>query len=173
MRFIAVFTFFFLASCVNNSLYHPADRSGYGFEDKQLAQDQFEVRFIARGDNEELIREYALYRAAQLTLEQDYFWFKLLQEDVEIVRADPFDSSQIVADSGFREIGGNCNPPQCMTSESEQSLFGSDLGLGHSRSKTTVKLIIKLLMGERPKSSSVFSAREISETYAEKLLKKY
>lgn len=70
-----LFPFAALLLCSCSTPYRPL-KSGTGFADSQLAPDEFQVRFQGNGHtSSEQVQDFALLRAAQLTLQHGYGWF--------------------------------------------------------------------------------------------------
>lgn len=62
--------------------YQKADFFGYGFYDTQLAENVFEVSFQGGSEDEaHRVRDFAMLRASEITLEHGFTYFKILGED--------------------------------------------------------------------------------------------
>jgi hypothetical protein len=65
----------------NNKGYHPLDYNGVGFTDIRIDETVFEVRYDAGTRyNYSKARDFALMRAAHLTLQYGFEYFTILQE---------------------------------------------------------------------------------------------
>ena len=73
----------FLAACATGpSAYGPVDEnSRYGFQQTQIEEDRFRVSFTGKSEAE--AHDYALLRAAELTLDQGFSHFRVLDGYVE------------------------------------------------------------------------------------------
>jgi len=69
-----------LAGCVSATPYAPAEGSfGYGHGVAQIEQNRFRVRFRANGwTPQETVDLYLLHRAAEVTLEAGFDWFRVV-----------------------------------------------------------------------------------------------
>lgn len=84
--------------------YRAAERPGdYGYSEVRLDDDHYRVSFT--GDtsmSEESVRELALLRAAELTRQERYDWFRIVEEESEqsarVVRRGPDSDVTIVSD---------------------------------------------------------------------------
>src|SRR5690606_5564348 len=95
-----------LVACAasNPDYYRAAERPGdYGYSEVRLDDDHYRVSFT--GDStmsEESVRELALLRAAELTRNESYDWFRIVEEETEesarVVRTSPDDDITIVSD---------------------------------------------------------------------------
>ncbi|MDA8708051.1 hypothetical protein N9M10_01630 [Hellea sp.] len=66
-----------LIACASGpSAYGPSDGSSTGFENQQIQKDRFFVSYTGRTDAE--ARDFALLRAAEITLAEGYTHFKVL-----------------------------------------------------------------------------------------------
>ena len=62
--------------------YQKADVFSYGFNDTQLAENVFEVSFQGgEFDDAQRVRDFAMLRASEVTLERGFNYFKILGED--------------------------------------------------------------------------------------------
>ncbi len=74
-----------LAACATATPYGPAAQGGgYGFSDQQIEQNRFRITF--RGNSvtsRETVENALLYRAAELTVQQGYDYFVVVENDTE------------------------------------------------------------------------------------------
>ncbi|GHG67542.1 hypothetical protein GCM10010919_16300 [Alishewanella longhuensis] len=70
-----------LSACSSQPDYRPAKGNGYGYSELQISQNYYRVTFKARGDERGKARAYALRRAAELTAEQGYDWFVVVDKE--------------------------------------------------------------------------------------------
>lgn len=87
----------FLAGCATPTPYQAAGESQWGFQESQIESNRFRVSFSGNSlTDRETVETYFLFRAAELTLEQGYDHFIIVQratdEDTRIIGsgADPF-----------------------------------------------------------------------------------
>ncbi|MEW4466972.1 hypothetical protein AB1K62_03970 [Parasphingorhabdus sp. JC815] len=76
-----------LVGCATPTPYQPASsssRSATGYSNQQITADRFRVSFSGNSlTSRETVEDYLLYRAAELTREQGYDGFILMQRDTE------------------------------------------------------------------------------------------
>ena len=91
-----------MAACSSTTTYQPAEkRGGYGYTETELGKDRYRVTFTGNTvTDKETVNDYALLRAAELTLQQGYDWFQLVNRDTE---SKSRTSSSI---SGVNDFGG-------------------------------------------------------------------
>lgn len=79
--FIVVFIYT-LSGCAAPTPYQPADP--YGFSEQQLEDDRYRIRFRGNAQTErEVVENYLLYRAAELTLAKGYDYFLLADRSID------------------------------------------------------------------------------------------
>lgn len=68
-----------LSACVTETPYAPAAyRGAQGYFETQLENDRFRVNFAGNTSTpREVVENYLLYRAAELTVQQGYDWFEM------------------------------------------------------------------------------------------------
>ena len=72
-----------LAACATPSVYAPATRpGGAGFSETRIENDRYRVTYRDAA-NEASAADFALLRAAELTLAQGYDWFVVDQRSTE------------------------------------------------------------------------------------------
>jgi hypothetical protein len=76
-----------LAACATETAYGPRDASGYGYTETRIEPNRFRVAFSGNSlTDQETVETYLLYRAAELTLQQGYDWFEIVDRDTEASR---------------------------------------------------------------------------------------
>ncbi|NVJ97890.1 MAG: hypothetical protein HWE25_07045 [Alphaproteobacteria bacterium] len=72
-----------LAACASSGdNYMAADSKGdYGYYETALGDERYRVVYKSRGDNPEKARDYALLRASEITLQNGYDWFEVVDRD--------------------------------------------------------------------------------------------
>ncbi len=73
-----------LAACASQTPYRAAEGGGYGYSDSRIEQNRFRVSFSGNSSTDrETVKTFLLYRAAELTLQSGYDWFKVLDRETE------------------------------------------------------------------------------------------
>ncbi len=143
------------AGCVtaDGTGYGPADAKGYGYEDARIEADRFRVVF--RGDGAtpaDVVEDYALLRAAELTLDNGYDWFRVVSRDVN------------AEDRGGVGVGAGFGTGSYGSGGGVSVGVGGDLGTVGGRRFFTARLEILAGSGERPGDGEVYDARSVAET---------
>lgn len=76
-----------LAGCMTETPYRPATGSGFnrtGYSERQVEQNRFLVTFAGNTvTDRDTVERYLLYRAAQLTVQNDFDYFVMVQRDTD------------------------------------------------------------------------------------------
>ncbi|GAA0553437.1 hypothetical protein FHS83_001613 [Rhizomicrobium palustre] len=101
---VAVGACLILAACQTPATYHPRDpQSGTGYTDEQLAANRYRVTFTGNSSTRrEVVENYLLLRAAEVTLKAGYHWFIF---DTRDTQAQTTYRSDFVGWPGWRGYG--------------------------------------------------------------------
>ena len=73
-----------LAACSTSTPYGPAVDSRYGFSETQIEQDRWTVSFSGNSLTDlKTVETYLLYRAAELTVQNGYDYFEMIDRKVD------------------------------------------------------------------------------------------
>jgi len=75
---------FVLTACATSTPYQAAQGNGFGYADQRIEKDRYRVTF--RGNSStarETVENFLLFRAAEITLEQGYDHFIVVENDTE------------------------------------------------------------------------------------------
>jgi len=109
-KLLTAFGALLLASCSQPTPYQPESASSVvrgGYSHEQIGPDHFRVRFHGNAlTSRETVEAYLLYRAAELTLEEQGDWFLVLDRETEHtvtreIRRDPYYRPWYGPDYGF------------------------------------------------------------------------
>lgn len=137
----------FLSACAGQPAYRAAERGGFGYSERQITDEQYRVNFKARGDNIGMAVDYAMLRAAEITLERGYDWFRVTNRETFVDR-ERVSSSHVGFGMGY---------PGPFTR------YHLGMTLGDGRSEVEVNLEIRLGRGPVPDDENVFKASEVFE----------
>jgi hypothetical protein len=158
-----------LSACAGQSPYKAADGSRYGYSDTQIAGDRYRVSFNAPASREGEIRDYALLRAAELTLLEGYDWFVVLDRETEVERTRNQPAMSVGA-SRSTAVTRNCGLVACTTYYHPARDYGADFDTGAiSRGSASSVLEIRLGKGVRPEGIDSFDAVEVRKNLRESL----
>lgn len=87
-----------LAACATATPYQAATQSDRGYSDQKIEDNRFQVQFSGNSLTErKTVETYLLYRAAELTRENGFDYFRVINRDTE-------------ADSRLIPVGGTYSP---------------------------------------------------------------
>lgn len=76
-----------LTACSTAPAYKAAHGSSYGYRETAITEDRYRVSYKARGDNSSAAMDFALRRAAELTLLKGYDWFVVSNRETLVNQA--------------------------------------------------------------------------------------
>jgi hypothetical protein len=141
-----------LAACATPVLYGPQTRpGGPGYSELKIENDRYRVTFRDAA-NESVASDYALLRAAEITLAQGYDWFVVDNRSTD--REGSNNGPRVGVGVGTSRYGGH-------TSVGVGTSVGFNLGGG---AKSTVSLEIRLGRGAKPMTVNAYDARQVQAT---------
>jgi len=141
-----------LAACATPAVYAPAAGPGRpGYSELRIENDRYRVTFRDAA-NEAAAADYALLRAAELTLAQGYDWFVVDNRSTD--RSGQSSGPRVGVGVGGVNYGGR-------TSVGVSTGVGFNLGGGP---KATVALEIRLGRGAKPGIVNAYDARQVQAT---------
>lgn len=155
---LAAFAIVLVSACATAPTpYGPAASSkAKGFSEQQIEDNRFRVAYS--GDSAAQARDYALLRAAQLTLEQGKDWFRVTNAYTE-------------AENTNGRGGGNTSVSIGGSSGSYGSGLGVGIGIGlplgggGGSKDATHDLEIITGSGEKPTDANVYDARAVEASF--------
>lgn len=162
--FIAIFSICLInTACSSQSPYRDASRGGYGYKETRISEQRYRITFNARGDNSAAAMDYALLRAAELSLEKGYDWFEVVDRQTEIIRGERASGSQLSASRNYYDNSVRCGLLTCRDQPHAHTEYGARINMGDEHSKVQVQLEIWMDKGVRPDSRNAYSARDVSD----------
>lgn len=156
-RVLAIAAVLSLSACATAPTYTPATTmNGAGYSETQIEADRYFVTYRAPGQTEEsLVHDYALLRAADLTLERgrEWFWVDRRSFDGES-RAGRSGPTIGVGVGGGRWSGGGGSFGSVS--------IGVPLGGGSGATVRSATLEIRLGEGAQPDDPNAYDARAIA-----------
>lgn len=155
-----------LAACASPSVYRPAERSGAeGYSETRLDDNRYRVSFTGNSQTDSgRVQDFALLRAAELTLQLGYDWFELANRDVE-----KKERTLTTVDSGFASpphatVYRSCGLLTCRTTVVERPGYGTGVATTTTRAQYSAQL--EVVMGKNPKpgAGDPYDARSVVTT---------
>ncbi|WP_039916892.1 CC0125/CC1285 family lipoprotein [Cellvibrio mixtus] len=142
---------FLLGACASNtSSYRAAKPDGTGYKEIALDSTSYRVQFKTRGNQRTTAHNYALQRAAELTLNAGYDWFIVSKETRRLIN-EGSNSPQLPETITTHR----CGLLGCKT----QTHQAPDLDIERQESYTVVLMDIHMGRGIRPEKNS-YDAQE-------------
>jgi len=170
MKILLSMAFVILASgCATQSAYGPADHNnGYGYSESRLTSNRYRVSFTGNSHtSSDRVKDYALLRAAELTLQQDHDWFNIVSRETDKESREGAEFG--ISANQPRYITRDCGLLGCRTSFSRVS---SGAHISSSRTSTRYTSFVEIVMGsgEPENPAAVYDASELSETLRAKMV---
>ena len=145
-----------LAACASLAPYGPQrGPGGQGFSEQRIEGDRYRVTYNGIGSPGP-VADFALLRAAELTLEQGYDWFEVTQRYID-GRPGSAGGLRPSVSVGFGSSSGRYGGYRYSGSST-----GVGVGLNFSGpSPTSTVLEVRLGRGERPDRGEVYDAAEV------------
>lgn len=154
-----------VSACASSPMYRAADRDGdTGYSETKLADNRYRVNFTgSAGTASAKTQDAALLRAAELTRQQGYDWFRVTDR-----KLDRRTERSVADDGGFSqppEVYRSCGLVSCQTTVvSSPDYAGSDVV--STRSEYTASLEIVLGKYPKPDKAEAYDARELQTNLA-------
>ena len=160
--FTALIGSLLLAACASSPVYSPAEGDGFGYSHSQIDGNSYRVHFKMRGEDTKQAMDYAMRRAAQLTLEKGYDWFVV--NDQQTLAHTRKNADPSISHSQTMVVTRDCGLVGCETRTYpvHQTTFGTQL----ESSSSMVESIVTIRMGKgvRPESDNSYDAVEVHES---------
>lgn len=156
---IAMITVTLMTGCASSPGYKAANGSGYGYSETKISDDRYRVQYKARGDDSQPARDYAMLRAAELTLLQGYDWFVVVDRETQVERDQNPSGAQV---SNRTVVSRDCGLLTCDTNVHQVPTYSAGVSTG-SRGETEVSIEIRMGKGVRPSSGDSYDAMEVRD----------
>jgi len=151
-----------LVACSSAAMYRPqTHRTANGYQDYALGPQQFQVHYVLSSASRQKVMDYAMLRAAELTLSQSYDWFMIEHQSIQAVREDKRTERMPSPPVVTRD----CGLLACRTSVQNQGL-PSDASGWNERTALEAVLQITLGKGVRPALANYHDASEVVQKLA-------
>lgn len=156
--FIAVVV---MMGCASQPDYREASNGGFGYTESQLSDTQYRVHFKAKGTDKGKAMDYAMLRAAELTLLEGYDWFVVTDRETMVDKETVETSPQMGFSQRYTRVT-DCGVISCRTSYHPSTQFETGIYVGGSQ-KSEIESILSIEMGKgtRPTGATSFDAREV------------
>lgn len=160
------------SACASSPQYVAAeDASDYGHYSTQLADNRYRVTFNGN-DRTDLntTKDYALLRAAELTLQEGYTWFEVVDRSTVTQESNRDEPHSGITYERRMEVERNCGLLGCSERVRPSTTTGVHVGTG--RTETSHSYMLEVLMGngEIPeKGGNYYDASSVAKSLWENM----
>lgn len=139
-----------LAACASQSAYRPAEGADdYGYYSHALGNDRYVVGYNGNSTmSENLVKDYALFHAAELTKEQGRNWFRVVERESRSVEK-PGPGAGITRHDTKYVVQQRCGLLGC--SSSVRPVMQTTFGVDAANGRTVWSSRLEIVMGTGPK----------------------
>ena len=154
-----------LVGCASSTIeYSPASGPGEeGYTERAISSDRYSVTFVGDSSTElSTVQDYALLRAAELTVQKNYDWFSVASRETVELGDEGRDSVQVTQTT---HTSTSCGLIGCRTTTSPGFAATELRSVGESQYfSTTLEVVMRESDGE-----DNYDAREIIETIRQRI----
>lgn len=132
-----------LAACSSKPDYRPALNGGFGYAEQRIADNFYRVSFKSRDEDRERAKAYAMQRAAELTAEQGFDWYLVVEQ--ETLRERQRDNSSQLGVSYQQDTVRDCSLLGCRTRTVHRPQYEAGIGLDK---RNEVEVVLQIRMGK-------------------------
>jgi hypothetical protein len=162
MSFIAI-----LSACSSLPAYKQASSSGYGYSESKISQNHYRVHYKSKGTQQSKAMDFAMLRAAELTLLNGYDWFVVVDRETSRESESDNNSGHIgMAKSQHRNShtrNTECGLLTCRQSHEPTTTYHARVDLGNQRDFVESLIEVRMGKGVMPDSNNSFSAIEVKQ----------
>ena len=156
---IAAVALLVAGACASTPAYREArNASATGYSEQVVEKDRYRVQYRASGSDAAKAQDYALLRAAELTLEKGYSTFEIVSRSAESSKEE-----RVIADAGIGPdyvVTRNCGLISCTsTAHPLPSAYDSETTV--QKKETVVSLEIQISNKDAAASPSLYSASQV------------
>ena len=163
-RIVIIVALLGLGACASSPKYTAADRAGaYGHESRKLGDDRYRVNFNGgrRADLEQ-VRDFALLRAAEITLAEGHDWFQIVDRETATVEtAEP--RSGFAYERAYA-VDRSCGLVSCSRRVRPVTYTRFDIDTRPDDPRHSHSIEIVMGSGEVPDDGHFYDAREVARS---------
>jgi hypothetical protein len=165
---LIVATLVILSACATQTPYQPAEKRGAeGYTETRLTDNRYRVTFTGNPVTpSETVKDYALLRAAEVTLQNGYDWFRLVNSDTDKKQRTTISGGSDFDIPGQTTVYQRCGLLSCSTAVSSTPGFSSGFDVATTSTSTAYSSSLEIVMGKKPMPASVesYDARNLAST---------
>lgn len=156
-----------IAGCATQTAYQPAaERGDYGYTDTQLTERRYRITFTGNSlTDKETVQDYMLLRAAEVTLENGYHWFRPVTRETERKSRDSGSSSVGVGVGRHSPtVYRRCGLLSCDTVTTYDTHVSGAVSTGGARDSYSSSIEIVMGKDPMPDDTETYDAGELVST---------
>lgn len=155
-----------LVACASSgTAYTLASEPGdYGYSERKLTETRYRVSFTGNSRTPvDLVQDYALLRAAELTVQKNYDWFEVADRaTTPQVAPDAVDTEVVVTSGGPTHT--KCGLLGCSTTRYSPAYSIETIDFPNRRQRYTASIEVVMGVGVSTDPTSGYNARELIES---------
>ncbi len=149
-----------ISGCASQSPYHQANYSGYGYSDSAISDNHYRIHYKTKGNNRSKAMDFALLRAAEVTLLEGYEWFVVT--DRQVINDNHHRTPEsAIGVSQHRQMNTSCGLLTCTSTSQPTRDYSMELSLSDRANEVESIIEIRMGKGIRPTSENSYSAVEV------------
>ncbi len=168
-RLIFVATILTLGACASTPDYVAADSaSDYGHYTRKISDDRYRVNYNGRRSTDlQDARDYAMLRAAELTLNKGYDWFQIIDRETSTIESREPEMRIGFGYEQARHVETRCGVLSC-TQYSRPARY-TNMQIDNRRPETRHSHSIEIQMGKGkvPENGNYYDAKAVAESIGE------
>lgn len=164
-----------LVGCATETPYKPAEERGdYGYTETELGDNRYRITFTGNSSTpSETVQDYALLRAAELTLTKGYDWFEAANRNSDkSVRSTTTDTGFGAGVSRSQTAYRNCDLLGNCDTVVTSGTFATGPGVATTTNRTSYQYSIEVVMRKNPMEDSAgsYDAQRLANALRARLL---
>lgn len=156
-----------LSGCANKPEYREAKNGSVGYSEQKITDDRFRIQYKTRNNTVADAYDYALLRAAELTIEQEFDWFVVNSQET-FVESEKVPSSELQL-ARHSYIQRRCGLLTCETRQAPTTNYGAGVSINSGNNRKDVHTIIEIRMGTGVKlNDKALSAQDVIDNLTPK-----
>ncbi|UTA48745.1 hypothetical protein L1F30_04175 [Simiduia sp. 21SJ11W-1] len=147
-----------LAGCASHSGYKAAKGGSYGYSETEISENRYRIDYKAKSRQVSKAKNYALLRAAELTQEQGFDWFVVVDRETRVEKSEERVNTSMQTG---QTVTKSCGLLGCTTQTRPNTQYGVGVSSSLGTDEAVASLEIRMGKGVKPASGDVYDAREI------------
>lgn len=168
-RIIFVATILMLGACASTPDYVAADNaSDYGHYTRKISDDRYRVNYNGRRSTDlQDARDYAMLRAAELTLNKGYDWFQIVDRETSTIESREPEMQVGFGYEQARHVETYCGVLTC--TRTERPTRYTSMHFDNRRPEVRHSHSIEIVMGKGkvPENGNYYDAKAVAESIGE------